>query len=701
MLPSRRLLADVRSRSEVGLAMAAGVAESLAGVLPSRWADPDAPPFHAKTIVQPLAGCATILRRSIETAVLPARRSAGMRFTKMYMTERCGAWQVGDDTTQGPLEFRVFLPAGVDPHVASIRVAGDFQGRLGGTDWDFPAGLPLVRDTSDPRGDFWSVRSGVLPAGFYEYKYLVAFDNGTSRIVTDPCARYGGFRDQNSGVVIGGSRPDDNTVRPLSGGRKPLADLTVYELMIDDFTAEYRGGLAPLDAVTQRLDDLKNLAVDAILFMPWTAWKNPDFDWGYEPFQYFAVEARYTDDILQPQEKLSRLKHLISACHDRGIHVIMDGVYNHVSKEFPYPQFYLDPTVCPFTAETFVASFPGLQDLDFDSAATGVFISEVCRYWIDDFGIDGIRFDNTVNFFQAGDIRGLPEIVNGIAARMAGRGEINFSQTLEHLNISAASVTNSTAATSFWDNSLHQLCFDALWTDHIGPGLLNALNNRRFLSAGKVPTLYLSNHDHSHAAWRAGARIDRGAVGGWWKLQPFLIALYTSTAVPLLHNGQEFGEEHFLPDNDENTGRRVTGRPLRWKLTKDPIGRTLSALHARLGSLRRNHPGLRSPQMYPEEWQEWQTRPNPVGVGVDVDRQYAVYHRWAELGDRTVENFAIVLNFADTEQSIDVPFPVSGRWVDVLAGFDGRGGSWSIDVTGDREPVPVGSHWGRILRRQL
>ncbi len=29
--------------------------------------------------------------------------------------------------------------------------------------------------------------------------------------------------------------------------------------------------------------------------MPWTAWRNRDFDWGYEPFQYFALEARYAD----------------------------------------------------------------------------------------------------------------------------------------------------------------------------------------------------------------------------------------------------------------------------------------------------------------------------------------------------------------------------------------------------------------------
>jgi hypothetical protein len=107
------------------------------------------------------------------------------------------------------------------------------------------AACPLtVESGSDPRGVFWSVRTPVeVPADFYQYKYEVELENGTSRQVTDPCARYGGLGDQNSGLVVGGSRPADNVVRPLAGGRKPLTDLTIYELMVDDFT---RSTVAPV-----------------------------------------------------------------------------------------------------------------------------------------------------------------------------------------------------------------------------------------------------------------------------------------------------------------------------------------------------------------------------------------------------------------------------------------------------------------------
>ena len=620
----------------------------------------------------------------------------------VFMDKRCGAWQVGDEPDHGAVEFRIFFPAGTDSGVKVIRVAGDFQHLLGGQDWDFAGGLQLAAERATPDGEYLSVTTGDLPAGFYEYKYLVEFDKAAPRIVTDPCARYGGLTDQNSGVVVGGSTPQENQVRPLQGGRRPYSDLTIYELMIDDFTLEYRRERAPLAAVVDRLDELRDLGVTAVEFMPWTAWKNTDFDWGYEPFQYFSVEARYADDLTRPTEKLAWLKTLVSECHDRGIHVIMDGVYNHVSVEFPYKFLYSDPAQCPFTKEPFGGSFPGLQDLDFAEPITQQFILEVCQYWMDVFGIDGIRLDNTVNFYVPGDLRGLPDLLSAVAQHASDQAQENFSLTLEHLDLSAADVTNATHATSFWDNSLFGLTFGALWNDRIDSQFLNSLNNRRFLTSGKAPTLYLTNHDHSDAAWQAGARDNVGAVGAdgggnWWKTQPFAIALFTSTAVPLIRNGQEFGEEHFIPENDHNTGRRVSGRPLRWKYRTDPAGSTLVALYTRLATLRRDHPAFRSPFMYPAEWATWQTQFNPTGVGIDVNRQLAIYHRWAVL-PAGVENLVVVLNFSGTDEVVDTPFPTLGQWDDLLATFRG-GAPFTVDVGGPRAPVPVGSHWGRILYR--
>ena len=125
--------------------------------------------------------------------------------------------------------------------------------------------------------------------------------------------------------------------------------------MIDDFTAGYRGDRAPVDAVKDKIAYLVDLGVNAVEFMPWTAWRGGAFNWGYEPFLFFAVENRYIEDPANPLDRLYRLKCLIDDLHRQGIHVIMDGVFNQVSNGtspgtgFPYYWLYQDPGDSPYT----------------------------------------------------------------------------------------------------------------------------------------------------------------------------------------------------------------------------------------------------------------------------------------------------------------------------------------------------------------
>jgi len=611
-----------------------------------------------------------------------------------YMANRLGAWQIGDDPKKGKVEFKIFFPKGWDPQIKSIRVAGDFQKRISThNDWDFPSGFELSKnDTQD--GTFWSYCTKTeLKADFYQYKYQLTFMDGTTRIVSDPCARYGGTDNQNAAFVIGGSRPSENTIQPLKNGRRHLRDLNIYELNIDDFTDEYRGKSAPLAAVIDKLDYLKDMGSNAILFMPWTAWKNRDFDWGYEPFQYFAVEFRYANDLDHPSEKISFLKKLINACHERDIHVIMDGVFNHASVDFPYKWMYLNTDDCPYTGD-YGGSFTGLQDLNFNNECTNRFVSDVCLYWIDIFKIDGIRFDNTVNFYVAGDPKGLPRILDDIQNHIGSIGEKNFSLTLEHIDISAAALTNSTKATSFWDNSLYECTFQYLWNKQITSKFLNSMNNQRFLnSPDKVPTIYPSNHDHSHVAWQAGASDNNGSMR-WFKTQPYVIALFTSTATPMVQNGSEFGEDHWIPENDNGSGRRVRPRPLRWKLAKDEIGSTLKKLFARMANIRQQYAGLRSANFYPQPWEEWQNEFNPQGYGIDTARQLVIYHRWGLNEQGVMQKFIIALNFSDNPQDVCVPFPENGVWVDLLSDYNG---SWKPMVMNWNLCFKIGSNWGHVF----
>jgi glycosidase len=615
-----------------------------------------------------------------------------------YMKEKLGAWQIGTDPKSGKARFRVFFPkesSGLQHNIKSIQVCGSFQMALEQTDWT-PHPANVMTKLPHSEGEIWEWETPKeLPCGFYEYKYYVTFNDNTHPnppLVSDPCTRYGGKDNMNAAFVIGGSQPNDNVITPLKGGRKPLRDLVMYELMIDDFTSEFRGLRAPLDAVKDKLDDLLACGFNAILFMPWTAWNDNKFSWGYTPALYYSVEYRYANDLNHPEEKLSWLKQLIHECHKRGIHVIMDGVFNHVSPSFPYKFFYQsEDKDCPYTGQ-FYGQFSGLQDLDFHNACTQEFIFDVCRYWIEEFKIDGIRFDNTVNFYNRGDNKGLPELLKDIE----NLGESHFSLTLEHLQMDAVEVTKSTPANSYWDNALYGECFGGLWDGDIKPSLLNALNNNRYLQGtGKVPTIYLGNHDHADVAWQAGARNNAGALE-WYRSQPYVIAMLTSPGAVLIKNGQEFAEDYWIPEDDKGSSRRVQSRPLHWDYPNDKvIGKPLRAVYTKIIKLRHAYEVLRGDGFYPDYWEDWQTRFNPVGVGIDTARHLLVYRRYCVDSQNKLHHAVIVLNFSGNDQWMDLTFPEDGQWLDLLSEPQ-----WMITVTNRSYHLQINSNWGRIFYKQ-
>ncbi|HSS39602.1 MAG TPA: alpha-amylase family glycosyl hydrolase, partial [Polyangia bacterium] len=216
-------------------------------------------------------------------------------------------------------------------------MVGTFQPALGQAVGATGAANALIAGAhASGKGTAWTLTTAAaLPPGFYDYQYIVQFTNGTRRTATDPCARWGGSTPKRSGFVVGAS-PIDAPVRPVAGGRLAYRDLVVYELNIDDYTAELSGLAPPIEKVRAKIPDLAGLGVNAIEFLPWTAWADDNYGWGYTPGSFFSIEHRYTQNLLAAEDTIqrSRLKRLISELHDAGIHVIMDGVFNHAGGEF-------------------------------------------------------------------------------------------------------------------------------------------------------------------------------------------------------------------------------------------------------------------------------------------------------------------------------------------------------------------------------
>lgn len=616
------------------------------------------------------------------------------------------------DQAAKTVTFRLFVPDGERapfqysggglPRLAAVFVVGSFQNPVP-LQWDLDFPLPMTAgDYVDPvsglfKGTLYTHLTPPLPDGFYEYKYLLHFEDSAPRMITDPCARYGGTEHQNSAFVVGGAV---ETVQPLGSPRLPYKDLIVYELMIDDFTANLRlSDEAPFQTVGRKLDYLVSLGVNAIEFMPWTAWTYPDdpgsdFSWGYNPVQYFSVAHKYTLNPYDSTNKLVYLKRLINECHSRGIHVIMDGVFNHADafppdRGFPYYWLYQDPADSPYVGNFAQAAF--FQDLDYANQCTLEYIRDACLYWIDTYKIDGIRLDNTLGLYKADDRgHGLAKLLSELRAHLSRTRNRNFALILEHSwDYDAIDVVNKVGANSCWLDPYRSKCMDYLGNRPEGhpqlePAVMRLLDSCRDFGQQHVPTIYIENHDHRRFILKAGGRPF------WHLTQPYIIALFTSPGAVLIYNGQEFGMDNDMPESGDG---RVVPRPLNWDFLTAHPGPVLFDLYQKMMRIRRDHPGLRSSNFHPAGWDESHTRRDSNGFGIDRADNVVVYHRWGEDESGRLERFYVVLNFSPEVRRVSFEVPDPGPWTDLMGGG-------VLTAADGRLHVDMSSNWGAIFHKK-
>ena len=494
-------------------------------------------------------------------------------------------------SASGQQSIKLFIPDNiVDPsqytrggtsNIAAVSIIGDFQHLLasGATDWDQASALPMTL-TAHPNGYLFLYQfNPALPDGWYQYQYVVRFNDGTVRVVGDPCTKYGGDSLDRSAFVIGGLPAE---AEPIAA-RLPSSDLIIYELMIDDFTKEYRGTRAPIDAITDKLDLVRSLNLNAIEFMPWIAW--PDdvgFSWGYNPAYYFSVESAYVDDPTDPLNRLSRLAALITECHKRNIHVLLDIVLQHVyqgsgTNGFPYYWLWQTPTDSPFAGQFVPAGDYGMLPIDYTNACTQQFVTDVCTYWISRFKLDGFRFDQVTGYHNPQyPTKGAPQLIADLKSYAADQKLENISLILEDSwGLDVVDDANSMESTGAWFDVFRSYPFDVFSgfavKGAINTSYMRVLNSALGFNAPICPTIYLENHDHATITYELGSR-DR-----WFKAQPYMIALATCSGTVLLHNGQEWGQLEDLWEDDTNAPpqfQRVQSRPLTWEQRDDAVVRS-------------------------------------------------------------------------------------------------------------------------------
>jgi pullulanase len=203
--------------------------------------------------------------------------------------------------------------------------------------------------------------------------------------------------------------------------------------------------------------------------------------------------------------------------------------------------------------------------------------------------------------------------------------------------------SRSFSRTGCWFDPSLLKTFQYVGTGQLDGELLRILNTNLDFTTGKSPVIYVENHDHSSLVSNSGGRAR------WYKTQTPALSLLTSPGIVLIHNGQEFGEDYFVPESGPD---RIIPRPLHWtEHSGDAIGQSLYQLYQKLIRLRAAHPSLRSPNYFPAA--------NQDGYGVFPEIGVVVYHRYGPADDGSFERFIIVLNYSDSDRLVDIPLSIT------------------------------------------
>jgi maltooligosyltrehalose trehalohydrolase len=472
----------------------------------------------------------------------------------------------------------------------------------------------------DECGYFRAIAESVRPGTDYKYR----LDGDKER--PDPASRYQPDGVHGASRVIG-----DNFAWADSAWKGiPIEKYVFYELHVGAFSPE-----GTFDAITPRIAALKELGITAIEMMPIAQFPG-ERNWGYDGVYPYAVQASYGGP--------EGLKQLVDACHQEGMAVALDVVYNHLGPEGNYlgdfgPYF------------TNVYKTPWGDAINFDEPESDHvrrYFIENALQWITDFHVDALRLDATHAIVDASAQTFLEDLSATVHARAAELGRQVFLIPESHRNdarlISPPEIGGA-GYDGVWNDDFHHSLHVLLTGERKGyyedfgsvedlakcyrEGFLYSgqyapfWRRRRGNSSKEVPAtrfvVYSQNHDQIGNR-REGDRLSE--IVSLEKLKVAAAAVLLAPNIPLLFMGEEYGEtapfQYFVSHSDEalieavRKGRKEefaqfswegeTPDPqseetfrrskLNWELQEAGDHRTLREFYRELLRLRRDIPAL-------------------------------------------------------------------------------------------------------------
>lgn len=596
-----------------------------------------------------------------------------IRFTYTVHNPPIAAWPPTDaqpgETSLLPGEYTFLLTAPGKSHVYLLSDLGD---------WEIRPEYQLDRTPDGVR--FW-ITLDSLPAGNFRYQYLVdgqiRIADPLSRLVLDPWNDAGipssAWPDlpdypvgRTSGIVsllrtdepVYGWQHDDYD-RPLP------TEMVVYELLLRDFLES-----RDFKTLTDTLDYLKRLGVDAVELMPVSEFEAND-TWGYNVSFHRALDKYYG----RPED----LKALVDACHERGMAVILDVVFNHAFGQSPLCQLYWDaansrpaannPWLNPIARHPFNVGY----DFNHESPFTRQFVKQVLRYWLEEFHIDGYRFDLSKGFTQvntgsnvdqwgqydASRIAILKDYADAVWAFDPGAYVI-----LEHFAANSEEKVLANYGMQLWGNMNY--AYNEASMGYSGTSLSGVTHKSRDF---QQPHLigYKESHDEERLMYK---NLLFGNSGAGYSVKDKATALrrqelvsaffYTIPGPKMLWQFGELGYDFSINRCTNGTvdpSCRLVPKPVRWDYLNDPDRRRLFEVTRALLHLRRQYPVFRE-----GDW-------NNNDLGSSGLRSLRLTHPDMDA--------VIVGNFQVSAGQVTPGFPKTGWWYDYL----GQDSLWVTDLS--------------------
>ncbi|QJW88730.1 T9SS type A sorting domain-containing protein [Spirosoma taeanense] len=468
-----------------------------------------------------------------------------------------------------------------------------------------------------------------------------------------------------------------NTVSILQPGQTPFTfkttgfqrpavnTMVVYELLVRDFVQN-----RSYQTLTDSLVYLKQLGINTIELMPVTEFTGND-SWGYNPIFYFAPDKAYG-----PKDALKRF---IDAAHGQGIAVVLDMVLNQADYEFPYVKLYWNgdrPSAdSPYFNQQATHPFSVFFDFNHESPDTKAFVDRVCRFWLQEYNVDGFRFDLSKGFTQkqtGGDVAAWG---NYDASRVAIWKRI-YDQ------IRRVDPTAYVILEHFADNQEEKELADygmLLWGNHNGDfrgAIRSAQGNFEGISYQKRgfqrPSLvgYLESHDEERLVYDLR---QNGLTEGNYSIKSLPTALDRAKlaaafllTVPGPKMIWQFGELGYdLSINTCSDGTtirddcRTAAKPVRWEDYQNPDRQKLYKVYSELIKLKTTVPAFAT---------------------TDFTTDFANPVKRLTLRSASGTVF-LIGNFDTRPQIINAGFPSAGKWFHFFSGQEVQVNDVSQSVT--------------------